>query len=69
MASGGGSLVVEQRFPGKRLYRVHWAGQRTSNDTSDCGDAADLLVSRFDLQLLTNAVGGAGVEPRLFRDF
>ena len=69
MASGGGSLVVEQRFAGSRLYRVHWAGQRTSNDASDCGNAADLLVSRLDLQLMTNAVGGAGVEHRAFIDF
>ena len=69
MASGGGSLVVEQRFAGSRLYRVHWAGQRTSNDASDCGSAADLLVSRLDLQLMTNAVGGAGVEHRAFIDF
>jgi hypothetical protein len=61
--------VVEQRFAGSRLYRVHWAGQRTSNDTSDCGSAAELLVSRFDLQLLTNVVGGAGVEHRAFIDF
>jgi hypothetical protein len=69
MASGGGSLVVEQRFAGSRMYRVHWAGQRTSSDTADCGNAADLLVSRGDLQLLTNAVGGAGVEHHAFGDF
>lgn len=69
MASGGGSLVVEHRFASRRMYRVHWAGQHTSDDTSDCGSAADLLVSRFDLQLLTNAVGGAGVEHRPFADF
>jgi hypothetical protein len=69
MASGGGSLVVEQRFAGRRLYRVHWAGQRTSNDASDCGRAADLLVPRIELQLLTNAVGGAGVAHSTFAGF
>jgi hypothetical protein len=69
MASGGGSLVVEQRFAGSRLYRVHWAGQRTTDGAYDCGSAADLLVSRIDLQLLRNAVGGAGVEQRAFPDF
>jgi hypothetical protein len=66
MASGGGSLVVEQRLDGKRVYRVHWAGWRTAYDASDCGPAADLLVSRADLQLLTNAVGGPGVEHGTF---
>jgi hypothetical protein len=66
MASGGGSLVVEQRLDSKRLYRVHWAGQHTSTGATDCGDTADLLVSRVDLQLLTNAVGGAGVEHHAF---
>jgi hypothetical protein len=62
MVSAGGSLVVEERFENKRMYRVHWAGQHTSNGEFDCGSAADLLVSRSDLQLLTNAVGGAGVQ-------
>jgi hypothetical protein len=67
MASGGGSLVVEQRLDGRRVYRVHWAGRRTAYDGDDCGEAADLLVSRADLQLLTNAVGGPGVEHGTFR--
>jgi hypothetical protein len=64
MVSAGGSLVVEERFENRRMYRVHWAGHHTSNGTSDCGDAADLLINRGDLQLLINAVGGAGVEHR-----
>ena len=62
MASVGGSLVVEERFAGKRMYRVHWAGQHTTNGEYDCGAVADLLVSRSDLQLLINAVGGPGVQ-------
>jgi hypothetical protein len=62
MVSAGGSLVVEERLENRRMYRVHWAGQHTANGTSDCGSAADLLISRSDLQLLTNAVGGAGVQ-------
>ena len=37
MVSAGGSLVVEERFAGKRMYRVHWAGQHTSNGEYDCG--------------------------------
>ena len=42
MASSGGSLVVEQRSPNRRMYRVHWAGSRTNLDGSDCGTEADL---------------------------
>jgi hypothetical protein len=64
MVADGGSLVVEERFANKRMYRVHWAGQHTGNGTSDCGATADLLVSRNDLQLLINAVGGTGVQHR-----
>jgi hypothetical protein len=64
MVADGGSLVVEERFANKRMYRVHWAGQHSSNGESDCGATADLLVSRNDLQLLINAVGGAGVQHR-----
>ena len=55
MAVDGGSLVVEQRSNNKRMYRVHWAGRRTSDGPADCGAAADLLVRRADLQLLMNA--------------
>jgi hypothetical protein len=62
MVSAGGSLVVEERLANKRMYRVHWAGQHTSTGASDCGAAADVLVSRYDLQLLINAVGGTGVQ-------
>ena len=66
MASAGGSLVVERRTNNSRTYLVHWAGQQTSDPASDCGTTADLLVSRTDLQLLSNAVGGPGVEHRAF---
>jgi len=66
MASSGGSLVVEQRSPNRRMYRVHWAGSRTNLDGSDCGTEADLLLARADLQLLANIVGGPGVERKRF---
>jgi len=69
MAAGGGSVVVEERSFNRRVYRVHWAGQHTSKDAADCGQVADLLVSRGDLQLLSNAVGGPGVEQRRFLGF
>jgi hypothetical protein len=65
MAEQGGSLVVEglQSQPSLR-YRVHWAGPATTKATAGCGDAADLLVSRTDLQRLANAAGGFGVGDK-----
>lgn|SRR5579872_5760831 len=69
MASGGGSLVVEERLDHPRAYRVHWAGTRTSADAGNCGATADLVVSGGDLQLLSNAVGGPGVEHDGFFDY
>ena len=66
MAEGGGSLVVEaRRMSSPPIYRVHWAGLRTSDGSGDCGKAADLVLSRTDLQKLANTVGGFGVGPRL----
>jgi hypothetical protein len=64
MAAGGGSLVVEERFQSPRLFRVHWAGTRTSQGSANCGPSAELEVSGVDLQLLSNAVGGPGVGPK-----
>ncbi|HEY7578327.1 MAG TPA: hypothetical protein VH855_12085 [Acetobacteraceae bacterium] len=69
MAAHGGSLVVEERFTNPRGFRVHWAGGPTSVGTADCGVSADLLVSGTDLQLLSNVVGGPGVEPSSFTRF
>jgi hypothetical protein len=66
MASDGGSLVVEERIQAPRAFQVHWAGSRTSDSGPDCGRDAQLVVSGADLQLLTNAVGGAGVEHEAF---
>ena len=67
MASGGGSLVVEERFQ-PRMFHVHWAGSRTSEGSADCGSSAELVLPAADLQLLSNTVGGAGVEHRAFGD-
>ena len=69
MLSGGGSMVVEERLPTPREFRVHWAGPRTNDGASSCGSSADLVVSGPDLQLLTNAVGGAGVQHKGFYGF
>jgi len=62
MAAEGGSLVVEQRRQSPRTFQVHWAGKCTSTGGSDCGDSAELVVSNADLQLLSNVVGGPGIE-------
>jgi len=65
MAEKGGSLVVEGRQDKPLLqYRVHWAGSETTRTTGNCGTAADLLVSRTDLQRLANAAGGFGVGEK-----
>jgi hypothetical protein len=69
MAAEGGSLVVEQRLQSPRTSQVHWAGIRTSTGDSDCGGSAELVVSNADLQLLSNVVGGPGVEPHSLSAF
>lgn len=69
MAVAGGSLVVERRNEKPRSYQVHWAGNQTAPAGSDCGASAELILPHADLQLLSNAVGGPGVEHRLFSLF
>jgi hypothetical protein len=58
----GGSLVVEARMPGEsRAFQLHWAGDRTSSDTADCGRMADLIVDHRDMDAIAMAAGGYGV--------
>ena len=59
----GGSLVVEQRYPGNGSlrYRVHWAGQGGGAGGADCGRDADLVLDDTDLELLAMAAGGWGI--------
>jgi hypothetical protein len=65
MATDGGSLVVEARQEtSPALYRLHWAGGHTATGPVDCGDAADLTVTRVDLQKLANAAGGFGIGDK-----
>jgi len=65
MATEGGSLVVEGRQDEPSLsYRVHWAGTRTAPMPRNCGSAADVTVSRTDLQRLANTAGGFGVGDK-----
>jgi hypothetical protein len=55
----GGSLIIEATTEaGADDFRVHWAGQRTSGDTGNCGGEADLLVDHRDLEMLALAAGG-----------
>ena len=69
MAGHGGSLVVEERFTKPRSFLVHWAGGSTSLGSTDCGVSAELVLPSADLQLLSNAAGGPGVEPSTFTRF
>jgi hypothetical protein len=59
----GGSLIVEQRYPGSgsARYQVHWAGPRSSEGASDCGHDADLMLDDTNLELLAMAAGGWGI--------
>jgi hypothetical protein len=59
----GGSLIVEQRYPGDgdTRYRVHWAGDRSAEDAANCGGDADLTLDDTNLDLLAMAAGGWGV--------
>jgi hypothetical protein len=58
-----GSLVIEatQSKP-DRLFKVHWAGMRTSHGQNDCGSSADLLLDRVQVAALIFAAGGKGVK-------
>jgi len=69
MATTGGSLVVEQRLDDAGAYRVHWAGGPTSDGVTNCGSSVDVTMSREELQLLSNAVGGPGIEHSAFSYF
>jgi hypothetical protein len=62
MHANGGSVVVESREPRASFgYRIHWAGVRSSDDGTDCGSSADLLVNLEDVEVLAMAAGGYGV--------
>jgi hypothetical protein len=58
MLASGGSLVIEAVQPKPdRRYRVDWAGAHTSDDRTDCGAAAEFLLSQPDLVALLLAAG------------
>lgn len=65
MQRSGGSLVVETvQLKPSQMFRVHWAGVRTSSGDDDCGSAADILLNSNQIGILTFAAGGTGVNPK-----
>jgi hypothetical protein len=66
MGIEGGSLIIEARqLSSPPVYRVHWAGRRTSTGASDCGTSADLVLSRSDLMRLADVAGGFNSHLRM----
>ena len=65
LAHSGGSMVVETQTAGDAIsFRVHWAGQRTSTDSGNCGSDTDLIIDHHDLDILALAAGGFGIGYR-----
>ncbi len=64
LASGGSLLIDATPFDPTRPVRAHWIGARTSDGATDCGTAADLLLSRSDIGALTFAANGAGFTAK-----
>jgi hypothetical protein len=65
MHAAGGSVVIEAKDPAaSTVYRVHWAGPRSSDDSADCGASADLLLNQDDIEVLAMAAGGYGVSAK-----
>ena len=61
----GGSLVVEgQLMEAAGSFRVHWAGERTSADTNNCGDHADLIMDGRELDIIALSAGGYGAGQK-----
>jgi hypothetical protein len=64
MQRSGGSLIVEgTHSEPDRMFRVHWAGLRTSDGQEDCGRSADFLLNKVQITALIFAAGGTGVRP------
>jgi hypothetical protein len=65
LSHSGGSLVVEaQSAESTGSFRVHWAGERTSADTANCGGDADLILDGQDLDILAVSAGGYGAAQK-----
>jgi hypothetical protein len=69
MHTSGGSVIIESRQLGtENGFRVHWAGGATSDDGTNCGSSADLLMSQQDIEVLAMSAGGYGVPARKARN-
>ena len=66
MASGGGSLVVEQRLERRRTFRYTGPAPAPANSRPTAAQPPTSSCPSADLQLLSNIVGGAGVEHGTF---
>ncbi len=55
----GGSFIVESPAPADR-YVVHWAGERTSRGSTDCGVSADIVLDARQLEALGIAALASG---------
>ena len=65
LRQSGGSLVVESQIADAAdSFRVHWAGARTTADSDDCGDRADLVLEGRELDILATVAGGYGAGQR-----
>jgi hypothetical protein len=63
LRQSGGSLIVESEIAESAgSFLVHWAGERTTADTGNCGDNADLILNARDLDILALSAGGYGVD-------
>ncbi len=61
----GGSFVVEsQAAETLGNFRVHWAGERTSADTANCGPSTDLILDGQELDILALSAGGYGAGTK-----
>jgi hypothetical protein len=61
----GGSMVIETEAVGQPGgFGVHWAGARTSEDSTNCGGDADLTVAHRDLDMLALSAGGYGIGQK-----
>ena len=55
----GGSLIVEaDGVEASTAFLVHWSGHMTSNEVTDCGSDAIIMVGRHDLDTLDSFAGG-----------
>ncbi|HQT75793.1 MAG TPA: hypothetical protein PLD10_01980 [Rhodopila sp.] len=59
----GGSFMVSRGLAGAEArYIIHWAGARTAEGTASCGDSADLILTRRQLDRLGEAAAAGGIR-------